>query len=86
MLVLGRDDLRAALAPAELADVLADAFRAHADGRTRVPPRTVFRNSAGGNHPVLEAIGNRLRRWDGAAYRRLIRTYRKTEAAGRGQR
>ena len=54
--------------------------------KTRVPPRAVFRNSAGGNHPVLEAIGNRLRRWDGAAYRRLIRTYRKTEAAGRRQR
>ena len=41
MLVLGRDDLRAALPPAELVDVLADAFRAHAEGRTRVPPRTV---------------------------------------------
>ena len=48
MLVLGRDDLRAALAPAELVDVLADAFRAHAEGRTRVPPRTAVPVTADG--------------------------------------
>ncbi len=54
--------------------------------KTRVPARTVFRNSAAGNHPVLEPIGARLRRWRGTRYRRIIRMYRKTEAAGRRHR
>ena len=40
MLVLGRDDLRAVVIPRELVDALADAFRAHAARRTRVPTRT----------------------------------------------
>ena len=44
MLVLSRDDLRAALTPLDLVDALAAAIRAHAAGRTRVPPRAV--------HPV----------------------------------
>ncbi len=51
--------------------------------KTRVPARTVFRNSAAGNHPVLEAVGPRARRWRASAYRRLIRVYRQTEIAGR---
>ncbi len=51
--------------------------------KTRVPARTVFRNSAAGNHPVLEAVGARARRWRASAYRRLIRVYRQTETAGR---
>ena len=49
--------------------------------KTRVPARTVLRNSAGGNHPVLEAIGSRLRRWRASDYRRIIRVYRKTAMA-----
>ncbi|MEK6529440.1 MAG: gamma carbonic anhydrase family protein [candidate division NC10 bacterium] len=51
--------------------------------KTRVPAHTVFRNSAAGNHPVLEAIGTRLRRWRASSYGRIIHVYRKTEAAGR---
>jgi carbonic anhydrase/acetyltransferase-like protein (isoleucine patch superfamily) len=51
---------------------------------TRVPARTVIRNSAAGNHPVLEAIGSRLRRWRASDYRRVIRIYRKTAASDHG--
>jgi carbonic anhydrase/acetyltransferase-like protein (isoleucine patch superfamily) len=43
---------------------------------TRVPPRTVFRNSASGNHPVIEPIGARLRHWQATSYRQVISTYR----------
>lgn len=42
---------------------------------TRVPPRTVFRNSAGGNHPTIAPVGSRVRRWQATAYRRIIATY-----------
>jgi carbonic anhydrase/acetyltransferase-like protein (isoleucine patch superfamily) len=49
---------------------------------TRVPPRVVFRNSAGGNHPVVEPIGHRLGRWEATSYRRIIATYR-SGGAGR---
>ncbi len=41
MLVLSRDDLHSVLAPLDLVDALAHAFRAHAGGRSRVPPRTI---------------------------------------------
>jgi carbonic anhydrase/acetyltransferase-like protein (isoleucine patch superfamily) len=52
---------------------------------TRVAPRTVFRNSAGGNHPMIQPVGNRLRRWQATAYRRIIATYLtgRTDAARR---
>lgn len=45
--------------------------------KTRVPPRTVFRNGAGENRPSLAAIGTRLKRWDLAPYRRLVEIYRR---------
>jgi carbonic anhydrase/acetyltransferase-like protein (isoleucine patch superfamily) len=45
---------------------------------TRVPRRTVFRNSAGGNQPSIEPIGSRMRQWQAASYRRIIATYRKS--------
>lgn len=41
MLVLGRADLERLLTPRDVVDTLADAFRAHAAGQTRVPPRGV---------------------------------------------
>jgi gamma-carbonic anhydrase len=44
---------------------------------TRVPPRTVFRNSASGNRPTIEPIGGRLGRWRAAEYRKLIAIYRR---------
>lgn len=53
--------------------------------KTRVPAHTVFRNSAAGNHPVLEPIGTRLRRWQASSYRRILRVYRRTAAARRRQ-
>lgn len=46
MLVLTRDDLSAVLGPRDLVDALAEAVRAHATGRTRVPPRAA--------HPVTD--------------------------------
>ncbi len=49
---------------------------------TRVPPRTAFRNAAGGNHPSIEPVGQRTRRWRAATYRRLIATYRQGQAPG----
>ena len=51
--------------------------------KTRVPARTVFRNSAAGNHPVLEPIGARLRRWKASSYLPIVRVYQRTEAARR---
>jgi gamma-carbonic anhydrase len=45
--------------------------------KTRVPARTIFRNSAAGNDPVLEPIGTR-RRWRASSYRRIIRVYRRS--------
>jgi gamma-carbonic anhydrase len=44
---------------------------------TRVPARTVFRNSASGNHPSIAPIGARLRRWPASSYRGLIAAYRR---------
>jgi carbonic anhydrase/acetyltransferase-like protein (isoleucine patch superfamily) len=43
--------------------------------KTRIAPRTLFRNSAGGNHPSLEPVGGRMRRWQATSYRRIIATY-----------
>ena len=48
--------------------------------KTRVPPRTVFRNGASGNHPTIEPIGGRLRRWRATAYRRLVTVYQAGRA------
>jgi len=45
---------------------------------TRVPPRTLFRNAASGNHPSIEPVGQRMRRWRATSYRRLIATYRSS--------
>jgi carbonic anhydrase/acetyltransferase-like protein (isoleucine patch superfamily) len=42
---------------------------------TRIAPRTVFRNSASGNHPTIEPIGKRMRRWQATSYGRIIATY-----------
>jgi carbonic anhydrase/acetyltransferase-like protein (isoleucine patch superfamily) len=42
---------------------------------TRVPPRMVFRNSAGGNNPTVEPVGRRMRRWQATSYRRIVATY-----------
>ena len=57
--------------------------------RTRVPSRTVFRNSASGNHPSITPVGRRLHRWRATTYRRLIATYRSNRddatAGGGGQ-
>jgi len=44
--------------------------------KTRIPPHTLFRNSAAGNHPLTEPIGRRLQRWEVTSYRRLIAVYR----------
>ncbi|HYB43105.1 MAG TPA: gamma carbonic anhydrase family protein [Candidatus Methylomirabilis sp.] len=43
---------------------------------TRVPPRVVFRNSPGGNHPSVEPIRGRLRRWPATAYRGIVVIHR----------
>lgn len=53
---------------------------------TRIPPRTVFRNDAGGNRPSIAPIGTRMKRWSAAGYRRLIAVYRRdgTVAPGTG--
>jgi carbonic anhydrase/acetyltransferase-like protein (isoleucine patch superfamily) len=52
--------------------------------KTRVPPGVLFRNGSGGNRPSIEPIGSRMRRWQAAAYRRLIATYRAgSDAAAR---
>jgi carbonic anhydrase/acetyltransferase-like protein (isoleucine patch superfamily) len=50
---------------------------------TRVPRRTVFRNGAGGTHPVLEPVGTRLGRWRATSYRRVVATYRSSRDADR---
>jgi carbonic anhydrase/acetyltransferase-like protein (isoleucine patch superfamily) len=42
---------------------------------TRIAPRTVFRNSASGNHPTIEPIGKRMRRWQATSYGRIVATY-----------
>ena len=52
--------------------------------KTRIPPRTLFRNSAAGNHPVTEPVGMRMQRWQATSYRRVIATYR-TAGADRGR-
>ena len=44
--------------------------------KTRIPPRTLFRNSAAGNQPVTEPVGERMRRWEATSYRRVIAVYR----------
>jgi carbonic anhydrase/acetyltransferase-like protein (isoleucine patch superfamily) len=44
--------------------------------KTRIAPRTVFRNSASGNHPTIEPVGRRMRRWQATSYRRIVATYR----------
>jgi carbonic anhydrase/acetyltransferase-like protein (isoleucine patch superfamily) len=44
--------------------------------RTRVPPRSIFRNSAAGNHPSIAPVGGRLRRWPATSYRAIVTTYR----------
>jgi carbonic anhydrase/acetyltransferase-like protein (isoleucine patch superfamily) len=51
----------------------------------RVPPRTVFRNPAGGHQPSIEPIGRRLRRWRAGTYRRLIATYRASRPNGKAR-
>jgi carbonic anhydrase/acetyltransferase-like protein (isoleucine patch superfamily) len=51
---------------------------------TVVPPHTLFRNGAGANRPSLEPVGDRLRRWDAAAYRRILDVYRGAGAAAPG--
>jgi carbonic anhydrase/acetyltransferase-like protein (isoleucine patch superfamily) len=53
--------------------------------KTRIPPRTLFRNSAAGNHPVTEPVGTRTQRWEATSYRRLIAMYRATPADGRSE-
>jgi carbonic anhydrase/acetyltransferase-like protein (isoleucine patch superfamily) len=52
---------------------------------THVAPRTLFRNSASGNHPTIEPVGTRMRRWQATAYRRIVETYRsgRSDAAAR---
>lgn len=45
---------------------------------TRVPPRMLFRNSAGGNRPSIEPVGQRMHRWRATSYRRLVATYRSS--------
>jgi carbonic anhydrase/acetyltransferase-like protein (isoleucine patch superfamily) len=47
---------------------------------TRIPSRTVFRNSASGNHPTIEPVGSRTRRWQAMSYRRIVATYRSGRA------
>jgi len=44
--------------------------------KTRIPPRTLFRNSAAGNRPVTEPVGSRMPRWEATSYRRVIAVYR----------
>jgi len=48
--------------------------------KTRIPPRTLFRNSAAGNHPVTEPVGTRMQRWRATPYRRVIAMYRASGA------
>lgn len=43
--------------------------------KTRIAPRTVFRNSASGNHPTIEPVGKRMRRWQATSYGRIVATY-----------
>jgi carbonic anhydrase/acetyltransferase-like protein (isoleucine patch superfamily) len=50
----------------------------------KVPAHTVFRNAAGGNHPVIEPIGGRRRRWNPTTYRRIISVYQERPVTGRG--
>jgi carbonic anhydrase/acetyltransferase-like protein (isoleucine patch superfamily) len=51
--------------------------------RTRIPPRTFFRNSAGGgNNPVMEPIGRRMQRWQASSYRQVVAAYRAAARAG----
>ncbi|MGH2604000.1 MAG: gamma carbonic anhydrase family protein, partial [Dehalococcoidia bacterium] len=48
--------------------------------KTTIPPRTLFRNSAAGNHPVTEPVGARMQRWQATSYRRVIAMYRASGA------
>jgi carbonic anhydrase/acetyltransferase-like protein (isoleucine patch superfamily) len=52
---------------------------------TRIPPRTVFRNSAGANRPSIEPIGRRGRHWRATTYRRVVATYRAGRPAREGR-
>jgi carbonic anhydrase/acetyltransferase-like protein (isoleucine patch superfamily) len=45
---------------------------------TQVPPRMLFRNSASGNRPSIEPVGQRMRRWRATSYRRPVATYRSS--------
>jgi len=45
---------------------------------TVIPPFTIFRNGAGGNHPNIQPVGDRLKKWDAGSYRALIEVYRQT--------
>ena len=45
---------------------------------TQVPPRMLFRNSASGNRPSIEPVGQRMRRWRATSYRLLVATYRSS--------
>jgi len=48
--------------------------------KSKIPPRTLSRNSAAGNHPVTEAVGTRMQRWQATSYRRVIATCRAAGA------
>lgn len=56
MLVLSRDDLRSLLAPRDVIDALAEAFRRHAAGRISAPPRGVTRVGDAGMLLVMPAV------------------------------
>lgn len=56
MLVLTRADLERVLAPRDVIDALAEAFRRHAAGRTSVPQRTVLPVGDDGTLLVMPAV------------------------------
>jgi alanine dehydrogenase len=56
MLVLARADLERVLAPRDVIDALAEAFRRHAAGRTSVPQRGVTKVGDGGMLLVMPAV------------------------------
>ena len=82
MLVLGRMDLEKLLAPRDVADAIAAAFRRHAAGLTRVPERNLVPVTADGVLLVMPAVARAERGGDVTAGAKLVTWYGGNRARG----
>ena len=82
MLVLGRTDLEKLLAPRDVADAIAAAFRRHAAGLTHVPERNVVPVTTDGVLLVMPAVTRAERSSDVSAGAKLVTWYGGNRARG----